>query len=80
MSSARALSVSASFEPRLSIVPLASSMRFSSALTTSLPPFAQSLSNQEVAAVVTYIRMSWGNHGTAVSPQQVSDLRSAPLD
>jgi mono/diheme cytochrome c family protein len=45
-----------------------------------MPPFAQSLSNQEVAAVVTYIRMSWGNHGTPVSPQQVSDLRSAPLD
>ena len=45
-----------------------------------MPPFAQALSNTEVAAVVTYIRMSWGNHGTAVSPQQVSDLRSAPLD
>jgi mono/diheme cytochrome c family protein len=45
-----------------------------------MPPFAQSLSNQEVAAVVTYIRKSWGNNGTAVSPQQVSDLRSAPLD
>ncbi|MBN3805960.1 c-type cytochrome [Paraburkholderia sp. Ac-20336] len=45
-----------------------------------MPPFAQALSNQEVAAVVTYIRMSWGNHGTAVSPQQVADLRSAPLD
>jgi mono/diheme cytochrome c family protein len=45
-----------------------------------MPPFAQSLSDQEVAAVVTYIRMAWGNHGTPVSPQQVSDLRSAPLD
>jgi mono/diheme cytochrome c family protein len=45
-----------------------------------MPPFAQSLSNQEVAAVVTYIRMSWGNHGTPVSPQQVANLRSAPLD
>jgi mono/diheme cytochrome c family protein len=45
-----------------------------------MPPFAQALSNQEVAAVVTYIRMSWGNHGTPVSPQQVSELRSAPLD
>jgi mono/diheme cytochrome c family protein len=45
-----------------------------------MPPFAQSLSNTEVAAVVTYIRMSWGNHGTPVSPQQVSNLRSAPLD
>ena len=45
-----------------------------------MPPFAQSLSNQEVAAVVTYIRVSWGNNGTPISPQQVSDLRSAPLD
>ncbi|CAH2794596.1 MAG: Putative diheme cytochrome c-553 [uncultured Caballeronia sp.] len=45
-----------------------------------MPPFAQSLSDMEVAAVVTYIRMSWGNHGTPVSPQQVSNLRSAPLD
>ncbi|CCD38174.1 Putative diheme cytochrome c-553 [Candidatus Paraburkholderia kirkii UZHbot1] len=43
-------------------------------------PFAQALSDTEVAAVVTYIRMSWGNHGTPVSPQQVSNLRSAPLD
>lgn len=45
-----------------------------------MPPFAQTLSDTEVAAVVTYIRMSWGNHGTPVSPQQVSNLRSAPLD
>jgi mono/diheme cytochrome c family protein len=45
-----------------------------------MPPFAQRLSDQEVAAVVTYVRMSWGNHGTPVSPQQVNDLRSAPLD
>ncbi|KMY85469.1 putative diheme cytochrome c-553 [Candidatus Paraburkholderia calva] len=45
-----------------------------------MPPFAQALSDTEVAAVVTYIRMSWGNYGTPVSPQQVSNLRSAPLD
>ncbi len=45
-----------------------------------MPPFAQQLSDEEVAAVVTYIRMSWGNHGTSVSPQQVNDLRSAPLE
>ena len=45
-----------------------------------MPPFAQSLSNDEVAAVVTYIRSSWGNHGTAISERQVDDLRSAPLD
>ncbi len=45
-----------------------------------MPPFAQQFSDEEVAAVVTYVRMAWGNHGTAVSPQQVNDLRSAPLD
>ena len=45
-----------------------------------MPPFAQALSNDEVAAVVTYIRSSWGNHGTAISARQVDELRSAPLD
>ncbi len=45
-----------------------------------MPPFAQLFSDEEVAAVVTYVRKAWGNHGKAVSPQQVNDLRSAPLD
>jgi mono/diheme cytochrome c family protein len=45
-----------------------------------MPPFAQNLSNDEVAAVVTYIRSSWGNHGTAISAREVDALRSAPLD
>jgi mono/diheme cytochrome c family protein len=49
-------------------------------LPYGMPPFAQSLSNDDVAAVVTYIRASWGNHGTAISPRQVDELRSAPLD
>jgi mono/diheme cytochrome c family protein len=45
-----------------------------------MPPFAQLLSDNEVAAVVTYIRTSWGNRGTAVSPQQANELRPAPLN
>jgi cytochrome c553 len=49
-------------------------------LPYGMPPFAQSLSNDEVAAVVSYIRASWGNHGTGISPRQVDELRSAPLD
>ena len=44
-----------------------------------MPPFAQSLSDDEVAAVVTYIRVSWGNHGAAVSASEANALRSAPL-
>jgi mono/diheme cytochrome c family protein len=45
-----------------------------------MPPFAQILSDDEVAAVVTYIRSSWGNRGTPVSASQANALRSAPLD
>jgi mono/diheme cytochrome c family protein len=45
-----------------------------------MPPFAQSLSDDEVAAVVTYIRSAWDNHGTAISARQANELRLAPLD
>jgi mono/diheme cytochrome c family protein len=45
-----------------------------------MPPFAQTLSDDEVAAVVTYIRAAWGNRGTAVSSRQANELRTAPLD
>jgi mono/diheme cytochrome c family protein len=45
-----------------------------------MPPFAQTLSDDEVAAVVTYIRSAWGNRGTAISARQANELRSAPLD
>jgi mono/diheme cytochrome c family protein len=44
-----------------------------------MPPFAQSLSDDEVAAVVTYIRTAWGNRGTPVSANDANSLRSAPL-
>jgi mono/diheme cytochrome c family protein len=44
-----------------------------------MPPFAQSLSDDEVAAVVTYIRVAWGNHGAAVSASEANALRSVPL-
>jgi mono/diheme cytochrome c family protein len=45
-----------------------------------MPPFAQSMSDDEVAAVVTYIRSAWGNRGSAVSARQANELRSATLD
>ncbi len=45
-----------------------------------MPPFAQNLSDDEVAAVVTYIRAAWGNQGAAVSASQANALRKAPLD
>jgi mono/diheme cytochrome c family protein len=45
-----------------------------------MPPFAQTLSDDQVAAVVSYIRTAWGNHGTAVTAQDANKLRAAPLD
>jgi mono/diheme cytochrome c family protein len=45
-----------------------------------MPPFAQTLSDDEVAAVVTYIRAAWGNRGSVVSARQANELRTAPLD
>lgn len=45
-----------------------------------MPPFAQELSDEEVAAVVTYIRTAWKNTGTPVSNRDVNKLRAAPLD
>jgi mono/diheme cytochrome c family protein len=44
-----------------------------------MPPFAQVLSDDEVAAVVTYIRISWGNHGAAVTRREANAMRAAPL-
>ncbi|WP_346778693.1 cytochrome c [Burkholderia sp. Ac-20353] len=44
-----------------------------------MPPFAQLLSDEEVAAVVTYIRTAWGNHGKPVNAKEVNALRSAPI-
>jgi mono/diheme cytochrome c family protein len=45
-----------------------------------MPPFAQRLSDDDVAAVVTYIRTSWGNRGEPVSARQANELRSATLN
>jgi mono/diheme cytochrome c family protein len=40
-----------------------------------MPPFSHILNDDEVAAVVTYIRVAWENSGTPVSPAQANDLR-----
>jgi mono/diheme cytochrome c family protein len=45
-----------------------------------MPPFAGSLSDNEVAAVVSFIRTSWGNTGTAVTASDANQLRAAPLN
>lgn len=41
-----------------------------------MPPFVLKLSDQEVAAVVTYIRTSWGNNAAAVGEFDINRLRT----
>jgi mono/diheme cytochrome c family protein len=45
-----------------------------------MPPFSMTLSDEEVAAVVSYVRMSWGNDGGLVSPIDVGRFRGAPIE
>ncbi len=44
----------------------------------SMPPFAAQLNSKDVAAVVNYIRQSWGNNATAVLATEVAKARSLP--
>lgn len=41
----------------------------------SMSPFAQKLSDEEAAALLTFVRNSWGNSAPAVSPRHVGRMR-----
>lgn len=45
-----------------------------------MPPFSVTLTDEETAAVVSYIRTSWGNSGGMVSPTDVARHRGTPVD
>jgi mono/diheme cytochrome c family protein len=45
-----------------------------------MPPFAHVLNDDQVAAVVTFIRGAWGNHAAPVSAVEVAGARGVPLD
>lgn len=40
-----------------------------------MPPFNHILNDDQVAAVVTYVRLAWGNAGTPVGAAQANELR-----
>lgn len=44
-----------------------------------MPPFAQQLTDDEVASVLSYVRNSWGNNAPAVSPADVQRYRAVPV-
>ena len=45
-----------------------------------MPPYSHAMDDDEVAAVVTYLRASWGNRAPQVSATEVNRYRSTPLD
>ena len=42
-----------------------------------MPPQGAALSDQQIADVLTYVRSSWGNNASAVTPDQVKAIRDA---
>lgn len=44
-----------------------------------MPPFGSTLSNEQIADVLTYTRAAWGNQGRPVSGAEVSRNRQGPL-
>jgi nitrite reductase (NO-forming) len=40
-----------------------------------MPPFKGTLTNTQIAAVITYIRSSWGNKASAVTEKQVASTK-----
>ena len=45
-----------------------------------MPPYGHLMNDAEVAAVVTYLRASWGNSASPVHASEVNRYRSTPLD
>ena len=40
-----------------------------------MPPLGGALSDEQIAAVLTYVRREWGNTGSAVGPEDVTEIR-----
>ena len=42
-----------------------------------MPTFKADLTDDQIAAILTYVRASWGNHADAVKPADVAAVRAA---
>ena len=47
--------------------------------TMLMPPVGATLNNDQIAAVLTYIRRSWGNSASAIEPAAVQEVRGATI-
>ncbi|CAN0104400.1 unnamed protein product, partial [Chrysoparadoxa australica] len=45
-----------------------------------MPPWKEFLNDEQVATILTYVRSSWGNQSSAVSPEDVARVRSETND
>ncbi len=45
------------------------------AYAAQMPPFAATLSDTEIAAIIDHERRSWGNHGVLVTPSDIAKAR-----
>jgi mono/diheme cytochrome c family protein len=48
--------------------------------STAMPPWKPTLTDEQVAAVVTYVRHDWGNKRGAATPEQVKKIRDIDKD
>jgi mono/diheme cytochrome c family protein len=46
----------------------------------AMPPWKDTLSDEQIAAVLTYVRNEWGNKAPAVTPEQVKKIRALISD
>ena len=44
-----------------------------------MPPVGKTLTDEQIANVLTYVRRSWGNTGSAISPSDVYEIRGATM-
>jgi mono/diheme cytochrome c family protein len=42
-----------------------------------MPPVGGSMTDEQVASVLTYVRRSWGNAATPIAPADVQEVRGA---
>jgi mono/diheme cytochrome c family protein len=42
-----------------------------------MPPLGTSLTDEQIAAALTYVRREWGHSASAVTPEQVREQRTA---
>ena len=45
-----------------------------------MPAFGAALSDEQIAAILTYIRREWEHTATSVTPQTIADIRTATKD